>query len=70
MANDKADGAVIDNDDEILWGCAAIAKAANRSHRQTYYLLENNRLPADKIGGQWTSTRRRLRNFFSGAGRE
>ena len=69
MATEMVDAAVNENDDEVLWGCAAIAKAAGRTPRQTYYLLESNRLPADKIGGQWMSTRRRLRTFFAGAGR-
>jgi hypothetical protein len=52
--------------DVPIWGAAAIAAEINRTTRQTHHLLEIKALPADKVGGQWTSTRRRLRSLFNG----
>jgi hypothetical protein len=46
--------------DKPLWGAKAIAAVINRSERQTFYLLEQGRLDADKVGATWTSTIRRL----------
>jgi hypothetical protein len=58
-------------EDEILWGGEAIGKAANVltpegevDTRKVFYLLERGYLPARKCGRLWTSTRRRLREFF------
>ena len=48
------------NDDELLWGAGAIAKAINRDYRATYHLLEQGALSAEKVGGRWVSSRRRL----------
>ncbi len=49
-----------------VWGAEAIAVVVNLTPRQTFYLLEKNLLPAKKIGGRWTASRRRLRAFLSG----
>jgi hypothetical protein len=53
--------------DMPIWGAAEIAKAINRSERQTFHLLEAGELPARKIGGRWTTTRRQLREVFERA---
>lgn len=50
---------------DLIWGVAAIADEINRSRRQTFYLLDNARLPAQKIGGRWCSSRSALRAFFA-----
>jgi hypothetical protein len=55
-----------DLDDEVLWGAEAIGKEINREPRPTYYLLEKGFVPGTKVGGVWTSTRRRLRKHFAG----
>ena len=59
--------------DAPLWGCRAIAEAANLMDEdgkpdegRAYYLLQKGLLPASKIGGTWTSTQRRLRAIASG----
>ena len=56
-------------DDELdrpLWGAEAIAREIKREPRATYHLLENGRLDADRVGGRWVSTPRRLRAQFAG----
>lgn len=49
---------------DLLWGVQEIADAINRSPRQCFRMLENNRLPAKKVGGRWCSSRAALRKFF------
>jgi hypothetical protein len=46
--------------DGLVWGAAAIAKIVNRNVRQTFHLLEQGHLDADKVGGLWSSSPRRL----------
>jgi hypothetical protein len=36
--------------DDLIWGCAAIAAAIGRNRRATFHLLENQLLPARKVG--------------------
>ena len=62
-----------ENLDTPIWGAEAIGREAgcidndgNVDLRRTFYLLEKRLLPAVKVGRQWSSTRRRLRRFFSG----
>jgi hypothetical protein len=46
--------------DRPIWGAEAIGAAINRNKRQTFYLLEQGYVDADKVGGTWCSTIRRL----------
>jgi hypothetical protein len=46
--------------DTPVWGAAAIGQVINRPPRPTFHLLEAGQLPAEKIGGRWVSTPRRL----------
>jgi hypothetical protein len=46
--------------DRPVWGAEAIASVINRNKRQTFYLLEQGHLDADKVGGTWRSSTRRL----------
>ena len=46
--------------DTPVWGAEAIGEVIRRSKRQTFYLLENGLLDADRIGHRWCSTPRRL----------
>ena len=46
--------------DRPVWGAAAIGQVIGRTKRQTIHLLESGHLDADKIGGHWVSTPRRL----------
>ncbi len=51
--------------EDLVWSAGEIAVEIGRSRRQTAWLLENGRLPAEKIGGVWVSSRTALRNFFN-----
>jgi len=51
---------------DLIWGAEAIGREINRSARQTFYLLEQGLIPGRKIGNQWTSTRRQLRQHVAG----
>ena len=53
--------------DKTLWGAAEIGAEINKTTSQTFHLLEAGHLPATKIGRQWATTRRRLRNRIDGA---
>jgi hypothetical protein len=46
--------------DVPVWGAAAIGRVLNQSRRQAYHLLERRLVDADRIGGRWRSTPRRL----------
>jgi hypothetical protein len=51
---------------DLVWGAAAIAEVIGRSERQAYWLLENDRLPARKIGQAWCASRARLLAYCAG----
>ena len=39
---------------EIIWGCKAIAATIGRSEKSTFAALEQNKIPgAKKIAGRW-----------------
>jgi hypothetical protein len=51
---------------DLLYGVDAIARFIGESRRRCYYLLENRRLPAGKLGaGRWVASRRALREHFT-----
>jgi hypothetical protein len=60
---------------DILWGAQAIADHIGRSLRETFHLLQQGYLDADKFGpeeergGRWVSTRSRLDRQFQGSRR-
>ena len=67
-AEDLAARGSPDNDlaclgDDLVWGVGALSKEIGRTERQTFYLLENGRLPARKVGGRWCASRAGLRRF-------
>lgn len=45
---------------DVLWGVGEISTFIKRTKRQTYYLLEHGMIPARKVGGLWTSSKRGL----------
>jgi hypothetical protein len=49
---------------DLIWGVRAIGKEVNLTPKQTYYVLEQGHLPAQKVGGRWCSNRRSLRSYF------
>ena len=51
---------------DLVWGCAAIAQAIGRSERATFHLLENELLPARRVGGRWCASRRKLLDALIG----
>lgn len=52
-------GAPLDPDMPI-WEVKNIAQVIGRTERQTYHLLASGKLPANKVGDRYVSTRRRL----------
>lgn len=52
----------------IIWGVKEIAQVIGRTQRQTYHALETGALPAQKVGGRWCASRRKLEQFFEGEG--
>jgi hypothetical protein len=57
-----------DNLDTPIWGAVAIGRVIGRNERQTFYLLHQKRIDADRIGSQWVSTPRRLLARIRGEG--
>ena len=53
--------------DAPVWGAEAIGQVLNLTARQAYHQLERKPswIDADKVGGHWTSTRRRLLQPFT-----
>jgi hypothetical protein len=51
---------------DVVWGARAIGQVINRSERETYFLLENNLLPAVRVGRKWSASRARLLARCSG----
>jgi hypothetical protein len=52
--------------DDLIWGCAAIAAAIGRNQRATFHLLENQLLPAHKVGERWVASRKKLLATLTG----
>ena len=50
----------------VLWGAQAIADYIERDVRDTYYLLQQGHIDADKCGDLWVTTKTRLRRQFEG----
>jgi hypothetical protein len=50
--------------EDFLWGVGAIARELGLTRRQTYYQLENGKLPAKKQAGKWLASRTGLRRHF------
>ncbi len=50
----------LDLADDLLWGAAAIAAALGLPRAKVYWLLENGKLPARKVGWQWVTSRTKL----------
>ena len=49
---------------DLVWGAKKIAKIIGTSTRQTFKLLEANKIPATKIGNQWVADRKVLKNHI------
>jgi hypothetical protein len=56
----------LDSDDQPIWGARSIGVEIKKSEKATHHLLEKKVIPADKVGGVWVTTPRRLRAFFAG----
>jgi hypothetical protein len=52
--------------DTPIYGAKAIAKVVNKSPRATFHLLQAGLLPARKLGTQWVTTPRMLREALLG----
>jgi len=55
-----------DDLDRPIWGAAAIAEEIRKTKSQAFHLLESGHIPATKVGRQWVTTRRRLRQLIDG----
>jgi hypothetical protein len=53
-------------DHDLLWGVTAIARHIKHNNRQTYYLLQTNKIPAQKIGVVWMGRRSVIDAALSG----
>lgn len=51
--------------DDILRGCASIAKFIGEDERRTFTLLQEGVLPAQKERNIWVSTKSRLRAHYN-----
>lgn len=51
---------------DLCWGAEDIAREIGRTRQATFHLLANGQLPAQKVGGRWCASRRRLRALFLG----
>jgi hypothetical protein len=51
---------------DLCWGAASIAEALGVSERRAFWLLENELIPASKIGRTWCASRTRLLTHCSG----
>jgi hypothetical protein len=40
---------------KLIWGAEAIGEVIGRNTKQVHYLLEQRRLPAQKVGRQWVA---------------
>jgi hypothetical protein len=59
-----------DNADDLdapIWGAPAISAEIRKGLQATYHLIKTGSIPATKLGGQWVTTRRRLRAAFNGS---
>jgi hypothetical protein len=54
------------SEQDLLWGVTAIARYIGRSNRQTYYLLQTNKIPAQKVGVVWMGRRSVIGAALSG----
>lgn len=52
--------AIVPELDAPIWGAKHMGSVINRTERQTFYLLQAGLLPANKVGDQYVSTRRKL----------
>jgi len=55
---------------DLVWGAAEIARVINRDRSATYYMLSKGELPARKIAGRFVASKRRLLAFLSGEAAE
>jgi len=55
-----------DETPDLIWGCAAIAKAIGRHERATFHMLTHGYLPAKRVGGRWCASRRKLLGALTG----
>jgi hypothetical protein len=61
IASDKPSPA-----DDLAWGAKAIGEEIGQPEHRTFYMLERGYLPAQKVGGLWVASRRKLRAACAG----
>jgi hypothetical protein len=54
---------------DLLWGASAIAAYIGVDQRRAFYVLEEGRIPAKRIGSRWVASCQKLREHFLGEGR-
>ncbi|MEW6630310.1 MAG: DNA-binding protein [Pseudomonadota bacterium] len=51
---------------DLVWGVRAITRELGlESERKVFYLLEQGRIPAKKVGAQWVTSRHAIRKYFA-----
>lgn len=53
---------IVDPPDRPVWGAEAIGRVIDRTEGQAFHILNARLVDADKVGGRWVSTPRRLLN--------
>jgi hypothetical protein len=51
---------------DLLWGVEAIAAYIGRNVRQTYYLVQTQKIPAQKMGALWVSRKSTIDRVLTG----
>ncbi len=52
---------------DLIWGAIAIGEFLGLNRRQSYHVLENGFVPANKVGDRWVASRDALRRHISGS---
>jgi hypothetical protein len=47
-------------ENDVVWNAGPIGEVIGKNERATYWLLENGRLPAKKVGRNWVASRKKL----------
>ena len=53
----------------ILWGAKAISEVIGVDEQKAFYLLKKGRIPARKVGDEWTAEEAELLDFFRSGGK-
>ena len=55
----------MDRKPKLIWGAKAIGETIGVKQRKAFYLLQNDRIPAKKIGEEWVAEENQLIEFLT-----